>query len=72
MPADVEPISWRLLTNRTTASLDDIIELIDWFRRWKTFNILKKMLGTSTVRHCIAHLMRWGANRPRSGRGIVL
>jgi len=44
-PAGVKPIEWRLLTNRSAASLDDAIELIDWYRaRWEIetlFNILK-------------------------------
>ena len=44
-PAGVKPIEWRLLTNRSAASLDDTIELIDWYRaRWEIetlFNILK-------------------------------
>lgn len=44
-PAGVKPIEWRLLTNRVAASLDDAIELIDWYRaRWEIemlFNILK-------------------------------
>jgi len=44
-PAGVKPIEWRLLTNRAVATLDDAIELIDWYRaRWEIeilFNILK-------------------------------
>ena len=44
-PAGVKPIEWRLLTNRTAACLDDVIELINWYRaRWEIemfFNILK-------------------------------
>ncbi|MFC3107496.1 hypothetical protein ACFOFO_05910 [Undibacterium arcticum] len=60
-----------MLTNRTTASLDDIIELIDWFRRWKTFNILKNAwhINCQALHRAFDAL---GANRPRSGRGIVL
>ena len=41
----IKPIEWRLLTNRIAVSLDDAIELIDWYRaRWEIemlFNILK-------------------------------
>ncbi|MFJ4293625.1 IS4 family transposase [Cupriavidus sp. NPDC089707] len=45
VPAGVKPIEWRLLTNRVADSLDEAIELIDWYRaRWEIellFNILK-------------------------------
>lgn len=44
-PADVEPIEWRLLTNRSATTSDDVIELINWYRaRWDIeifFHILK-------------------------------
>ena len=44
-PPDVKPVEWRLLTNRVAANVDDVIELIDWYRaRWEIemfFNILK-------------------------------
>ena len=44
-PAGTKPIEWRLLTNRTAASLEEVIELINWYRaRWEIeifFNILK-------------------------------
>jgi Transposase Tn5 dimerisation domain/Transposase DNA-binding len=44
-PAGVKPIEWRLLTNRAASTLDEAIELIDWYRaRWEIeilFNILK-------------------------------
>lgn len=44
-PAGVKPIEWRLLTNRTAVTPDEVIELIDWYRaRWEIemlFNILK-------------------------------
>jgi Transposase DNA-binding len=35
-PAGVKPIEWRLLTNRAASTLDETIELIDWYRaRWE-------------------------------------
>jgi hypothetical protein len=41
----VKPIEWRLLTNRSAPTLEDVIELIDWYRvRWDIemfFNVLK-------------------------------
>ncbi|XYI40321.1 hypothetical protein DAMDJJ_19520 [Cupriavidus necator] len=44
-PAGVKPVEWRLLTNRVAGSLDEALELIDWYRaRWEIellFNILK-------------------------------
>lgn len=44
-PAGVTPVEWRLLTNRTPADHDELVELIDWYRaRWEVeiyFNILK-------------------------------
>lgn len=44
-PPGVEPIEWRLLTNRSATTLDDLIELINWYRaRWEIeifFHILK-------------------------------
>ncbi len=44
-PKDGKPVEWRLLTNRAAPTLEDAIELIDWYRaRWKIemyFNILK-------------------------------
>ena len=44
-PAGVEPIEWRLLTNRTATTVDDAMELIDWYRaRWEIemfFHVLK-------------------------------
>ena len=44
-PADVEPIEWRLLTNRSATTIDEVIELINWYRaRWDIeifFHILK-------------------------------
>ena len=44
-PAGVKPVEWRLLTNRTATTLQEAIELIDWYRaRWEIeilFNVLK-------------------------------
>ena len=44
-PAGVKPVEWRLLTNRTAQTLDDLVELIEWYRcRWEIetfFNVLK-------------------------------
>lgn len=35
-PAGVKPIEWRLLTNRSAATLAAAVELIDWYRaRWE-------------------------------------
>jgi hypothetical protein len=34
-PKGTKPVEWRLLTNRAAPTLDDVIELIDWYRaRW--------------------------------------
>lgn len=44
-PAGVKPVEWRLLTNRAASTLEQVTELIDWYRaRWEIevyFNILK-------------------------------
>ncbi|HEX7934348.1 MAG TPA: IS4 family transposase, partial [Paraburkholderia sp.] len=44
-PAGVKPIEWRLLTNRMASTVEEAVELIDWYRaRWEVeilFNILK-------------------------------
>lgn len=44
-PEGIKPVEWRLLTNRTAASFEAIVELIDWYRcRWEIetfFNVLK-------------------------------
>ncbi|WP_443093194.1 IS4 family transposase, partial [Duganella qianjiadongensis] len=35
-PAGTKPVEWRLLTNRHASSLDEVNELIDWYRaRWE-------------------------------------
>jgi hypothetical protein len=35
-PLGVKPIEWRLLTNRTAATLEAVVELIEWYRaRWE-------------------------------------
>jgi hypothetical protein len=44
-PAGVKPIEWRLLTNRTASTLEEAVELIDWYRAWweieTYFHVLK-------------------------------
>jgi hypothetical protein len=44
-PAGVTPIEWRLLTNRAASTVEEAIELIDWYRaRWEIeiyFHVLK-------------------------------
>jgi hypothetical protein len=44
-PFGVKPVEWRLLTNRTAATFEAVVELIDWYRcRWEIetlFNVLK-------------------------------
>jgi hypothetical protein len=44
-PAGVEPIEWRLLTNRCATTREEVVELIDWYRaRWDIeifFHVLK-------------------------------
>lgn len=43
-PAGVKPIEWRLLTNRAATTVDEIAQLIDWYRaRWE-IEILFKVL----------------------------
>jgi hypothetical protein len=44
-PKGTKPVEWRLLTNRAAPALEDVIELIEWYRaRWEIeiyFNVLK-------------------------------
>jgi len=44
-PPGVKPIEWRLLTNREAATVEAVVELIDWYRaRWGIeilFNVVK-------------------------------
>jgi hypothetical protein len=44
-PSGVKPVEWRLLSNRCVPKLEDVVELIDWYRaRWEIemfFNVLK-------------------------------
>ena len=44
-PAGATPIEWRLLTNRSAATVEEVVELIDWYRaRWEIerfFHVLK-------------------------------
>jgi hypothetical protein len=39
-PVGEEPIEWKLLTNRTAETLEDIVQLIDWYRRRWLIEIL--------------------------------
>ena len=45
-PAGAKPVVWRLLTNRVAATLQDAVELINWYRaRWEIelfFLVLKE------------------------------
>ena len=44
-PDGVKAVEWRLLSNRKAETLDDLVELIEWYRcRWEIetfFNVLK-------------------------------
>lgn len=44
-PEGVKPVVWRLLTNREVPTLDEMIQLLDWYRaRWEIemfFHIVK-------------------------------
>jgi hypothetical protein len=44
-PDSVKPVEWRLLTNRAARTLEDLVELIEWYRcGWEIetfFNVLK-------------------------------
>jgi hypothetical protein len=57
-PPGVEPIEWRLLTNRTATTLDELIELIDWYRaRWEVeifFHVLKNACKIEAMQ--LAHI----------------
>ncbi|KAG0163662.1 hypothetical protein DFQ28_011523 [Apophysomyces sp. BC1034] len=74
-PANVKPIEWRLLTNREATTLQEAIELIDWYRaRWEIeilFNVLKPctryaQVGMPTVMYkpmaCVASRRRFIGN----------
>ena len=45
LPDGIKAVEWRLLTNRTTATFEDAVQLIEWYRcRWEIetfFNVLK-------------------------------
>lgn len=45
-PAGAKPVIWRLLTNRQASTLQEAVELIDWYRaRWEIelfFLVLKE------------------------------
>ena len=35
-PASAKPVTWRLLTNRSAATLAEAVELVNWYRaRWE-------------------------------------
>jgi len=61
-PAGVKPIEWRLLKNLSAASLDDAIELIDWYHAgWEIetlFNILKNACRVEAFQLCSLALFR--------------
>jgi len=41
-PAGVKPIEWRLLTNHVATTLEEAIELINWYRaRWEIEMLFK-------------------------------
>jgi hypothetical protein len=52
-PAGVQPVEWRLLTNREAASFEAAAELIDWYRaRWEIelfFHVLKNACRVETL-----------------------
>lgn len=81
-PLGVEPIEWRLLTNRAATTLAQAVELIDWYRaRWEIellFHVFKngcrvEALQLSTVarieRALTLYLNRSLADRPPDALG---
>ena len=52
-PKGVKPLEWRLLTNRTASTADQVVELIDWYRaRWEIeiyFHVLKNGCEVETL-----------------------
>jgi hypothetical protein len=52
-PTGSEPVEWRLLTNRTASTADQVVELIDWYRaRWEIeiyFHVLKNGCEVETL-----------------------
>jgi hypothetical protein len=60
-PAGVQPVEWRLLTNREAASFEAAAELIDWYRaRWEIelfFHVARRT--PAGWKHCSS--ARWNA-----------
>ena len=52
-PKGVKPLEWRLLTNRTATTAEQIVELINWYRaRWEVeiyFHVLKNGCEVETL-----------------------
>lgn len=84
-PAGAKPVIWRLLSNRAVSTLDEAVELIDWYRvRWEIelfFLILKEgcrieALQLGSVQRIETALalylvVAWRINRlMRLGRGL--
>ncbi len=84
-PAGAKPVVWRLLSNRTVHTLDQAVELVDWYRaRWEIelfFLILKEGCRVEALQ--LGHVERievalalymvvaWRINRlMRLGRGL--
>jgi IS4 transposase len=59
-PAGVQPVVWRLLSNRPVQTLEQAAELIDWYRaRWEIellFLVLKE--GCRVERLQLTHIDR--------------
>jgi hypothetical protein len=54
-PKGVKPIEWRLLTNRPAPTLEQAVELIDWYRaRWEIeiYSMSSKMVAKSKRCNC--------------------
>jgi hypothetical protein len=53
-PKATRPVEWRLLTKRAAPGLEDIIELIEWYRaRWEVeiyFNVLESGCKVEALR----------------------
>jgi hypothetical protein len=65
-PVGEEAIEWRLLTNRTTDTLEDIVQLIDWYRRRWLVEIFSES-GNRAARSKPCNWERWsGWNEPWS------
>ena len=66
-PAGSKPVCWRLLTNREISSLEQTVELIDWYRaRWEVetfFHVLKNACRVEALQL---------ASMPRIERALAL